>query len=266
MCRHAAYVGPPVAGTALLRDLPHCLKVQSYAARELLTGVVCADGYGAGWYDEDAGTDAARYACADPIWSDTNLDTTLPHIRSGTWIAAVRNATVAGQNTLANCAPFAHGRHLWSLNGFLDGFVEHWRDEVITPWITPERRQAMHGDTDAEYLFAAWLSFIDQHGTDPAAPLQALQHLVRRVTEEAERIGAAAHLNILASDGRHVYATRAGSTPTQNSLYLLHDGDEFPDGWVVASEPLYDDPLWEPVAPDTVLALTADAPPVRLHA
>ena len=50
MCRHLAWVGDPVAPAALVLAPPHSLEHQSYAARELLRGVVCADGFGIGWY------------------------------------------------------------------------------------------------------------------------------------------------------------------------------------------------------------------------
>ncbi len=263
MCRHAAYVGPGIAASELLSDLDHSLYHQSYQPRELLSGVVCADGYGAGWYDEDH-EDAGRYAFGGPIWADPNLQTMVPRLRSNIIIAAVRNGTLASGNQAADAAPFQHGKYLWSLNGALDGFTQHWREGPLRDWIHPDRRDVIKGGTDGEYLFAAWLSLLDEEPKDAAAGLHAMQRLCRLVTEEARTSGHEAQLNILASDGEHVYATRAGSKPTQNSLYQLHDGRDFPDAWVLASEPLYDDPLWEPVAPDTVVVYGRDAPPVRL--
>lgn len=262
MCRHAAYVGPGIAASEILRSVPHSMYHQSYQARELLVGTVCADGYGYGWYDDDQ---AARYAFGGPIWADGNLDTTAPHIRSRMMIAAVRNGTLPSGNSPADAAPFQYDKYLWSLNGFLDGFEEHWRDGPLRDWIHPEKRRAIKGQTDAEHLFAAWLSLIDEEVGD-AAPLRALQRLVRLVIDEARSSGRHAQVNLLAADGDHVYATRSGSKPTQNSLYTLHDGSDFPDAWLVASEPLYDDPMWEPVPPDTILAIRADAPAVRLGA
>ncbi len=265
MCRHAAYLGPPIHATGLLRDLEHSLHHQSYRARELLTGSVCADGYGVGWYDDGARDGAARYTYPGPVWSDPNLDQALPYVQSGLLVAAVRNATVAGSNTHANCAPFADGNHLLSLNGFLDDFPAAWR-APMRDWLPDERRERVHGDTDGEHLFQALLARLDELGGDPADLATATQGLVRDVLRHAESEGVDAHLNLLVSDGKQVVATRAGSKPTQNSLYLLQDGDEFPGATVLASEPLYDDPLWVPVEPDTVLTVQEGAPPVRLRA
>ncbi len=263
MCRHAAYIGPGITVDELVTALPHSLLKQSYQARELLTGSVCADGHGFGWVDPDR-DEAGRYASAAPIWSDPNLRTMAPSIRSGLIIAAVRNATIATANAPEDAAPFQHGAHLWSLNGALEDFKGRWRDGPMRDWIAPEFRNVVQGQTDGEHLFAAWLSRIDS-GDGPSAGLQALQSLLRDAVRFGDEQGLDVQLNILASDGEHLYATRAGNHPTQNSLYTLQDGDDFPDAWVVASEPLYDDPAWEPVAADSVIAFAADAPPVRLQ-
>lgn len=264
MCRHAAYLGPGIAATELLRDLEHSLQHQAYQARELLTGVVCADGYGYGWYDTDH-TEPARYTYPGPVWSDPNLESTAPYVRSHFLVAAVRNATVAGSNTHANCAPFRDGRYLYSLNGALDHFPTRWREPMVD-WLPPERRERVRGGTDGEHLFQCLLARMDEAGGDPADLPTTVQGLVRDVLRYAEGEGIGAQLNLLVGDGERLVATRAGSKPTQPSLYLLQDGDEFPGAHVVASEPLYDDPLWAPVEPDTVLTLQRDAPPVRLRA
>lgn len=264
MCRHAAYLGPGIAASELLCDLDHSLTHQSYQARELLTGVVCADGYGFGWFDPDR-SEAARYAYPGPIWSDPNLASTAPSIRSTLLMAAVRNATVAGSNTHANCAPFQDGPYLFSLNGFLTDYPTAW-NEAIDSWLPKKRGNRLKGNTDAEHLFQILLARLEESEGGPADLPNAVQGLVRDVLAYAASNGLEAHLNLLVSDGKRLVATRAGTSPTQNSLYLLQDGDEFPGAHLVASEPLYDDPLWEPVNPDTVLVLQQDAPPVRLRA
>ena len=51
MCRHLAYLGPPVTLAAVLLDPPHGLVHQSYAPADMRGDVaVNADGFGAGWY------------------------------------------------------------------------------------------------------------------------------------------------------------------------------------------------------------------------
>jgi len=262
MCRHAAYTGPPMALRSILADLDHSLYHQAYQARELLTGVVCADGYGVGWYAPDQGLDAARYTFPGPIWSDPNLDGFTSMVQAPMLMAAVRNATVAGQNTHDNCAPFASGRHLASLNGFLNDFDASWRDGLMDA-LPPERRRAIQGSTDGEAVFQTILAELERHD-GPSALATAVQHVCRDLVQQGQEAGLPVQLNWLVSDGEQVVATRCGSGPSQNSLYVLRDGEEFPGGIVLASEPLYDDPAWEPVAPDSVVVATAGAPLVHL--
>lgn len=266
MCRHAAYVGPGIALTELLRDLPHSLHHQAYQPRELLTGVVCADGYGVGWYDPDTRPEPGRYVSPMPIWSDPNLPGFGPLVRSGMVMGAVRNATVEGTTDSVNCAPFADGRFLWSLNGFLSDFDAVWRDTIVQDWIDPARRAKVRGVTDAEFLFQAFLTRLDRlDDAEDADAAKVLQGLCRDLCDAADRNGTVAHLNILLSDGDRLLASRCSNQPRQNSLYLLQDGDEFPGAHVVASEPLYDDPDWHPVDEGTLLVLQEGAPPVRMR-
>ncbi len=261
MCRHAAYIGPRTALAPVLTDLPHSLLKQSYFPRELLEGqTVNADGWGVAWYDGDVRPEPARLADPGPIWSHRDLPGIGSVIQAGAFVAAVRNATVAGSNVASNNAPFTDGQWSWSLNGYLSDFLARWRTMMLEEWIAPERHGRIHGTTDAEHLFQAFLTRLDQ-GDDAR---QALRSLREDVMRHAEANGLQVQLNLLAMDGEHLYALRDGNTPQSNSLYHLADGGDFVDGHVVASEPLMDDPSWEPVAPQTLMVLSAGAPPVRL--
>lgn len=248
MCRHAAYVGPGIAITELTHDLPHSLQVQAYAARELISGVVCADGFGAAWYlDGEAG----RYASDMPIWSDESLPSFGRITRSPIVMAAVRNASEAGTNHARNSAPFVRGNLTFSHNGFIRELPrwETWFHEHV------DTRPA--GQTDSEWMLLLIESLLEE------GLAMAVQRAARMILDKARELEVPCQLNWLISDGEVVVATRAG-LGHQNSLYLLNDGSEFPDAFVVASEPLYDDPLWEKVNENSLLVLQAGAPPVRL--
>ncbi|MEV4728171.1 ergothioneine biosynthesis protein EgtC, partial [Micromonospora humida] len=78
MCRHLAYLGPPVTLRSLLYDPPHSLVRQSWAPRDMRGGgTVNVDGFGVGWYpgtgrpggDDGRGGAPVRYRRAGPIWS-----------------------------------------------------------------------------------------------------------------------------------------------------------------------------------------------------
>jgi len=63
VCRHLAYLGPPVPLAALLYDPPHSLEHQSWAPRDMRGGgTINADGFGVGWYPP--GADPVRYQTA----------------------------------------------------------------------------------------------------------------------------------------------------------------------------------------------------------
>ncbi|MDQ3145520.1 MAG: class II glutamine amidotransferase, partial [Actinomycetota bacterium] len=51
MCRHLAYLGPPVSLEEVLGGPPHALLRQSWAPRCQRHGTVNADGFGVGWWD-----------------------------------------------------------------------------------------------------------------------------------------------------------------------------------------------------------------------
>ncbi|MFD0822421.1 ergothioneine biosynthesis protein EgtC, partial [Micromonospora zhanjiangensis] len=72
MCRHLAYLGPPLSLAALLYDPPHALARQSWAPVDMRGGgTVNADGFGVGWYPADGGP--VRYRRDVPLWADATL-------------------------------------------------------------------------------------------------------------------------------------------------------------------------------------------------
>jgi glutamine amidotransferase len=235
--------------------MEHSLRKQAHAARELLQGTVCADGHAVAWYDRDVRPEPARYASVLPIWNDHNLPVFGPLVRSTCIMAAVRNATVPGGVIEANCAPFVSGRCAASLNGFLAGYPEAWQD-TLRDWAGSGRPR---GDTDGEWLFHAILARIE------VGLANATTSVLRDAIAHAEGAGVKAQLNLLVTDGESLVAARAGTGSPQNSLYHVHDAQDFPGAHVVASEPVCDDPGWEPVPPGQVLVLRAGAPPVRLQ-
>ena len=66
MCRHVAYLGPPVRVADLLLAPRHSLLEQTWAPADMRgSGTVNVDGFGFGWYD-GPGDDALRYRRAVP--------------------------------------------------------------------------------------------------------------------------------------------------------------------------------------------------------
>ena len=118
MCRFLAYTGRPVLLETLLVEPAVSLVAQSLAAREAKT-TVNADGCGIGWYAERE--EPGVYHGMLPAWSDTNLASLCRQLRSRMFLAHVRSAT-NGEVSLANCHPFAAGRHLFMHNGQIGNY------------------------------------------------------------------------------------------------------------------------------------------------
>ena len=233
MCRHLAYVGPPVSLKSLLIDPPYGLYRQAWAPRMQRHGTVNADGFGIGWYASDDPV-PARYRRAVPIWGDPSLPDLARVTRSSAVLAAVRDATVGTALGAAAAAPFASGSWLFSHNGLLAGWPAS-----AAGLARVEPLLALEAMTDSAFL---WALVVDRlrSGTAPDVALAA-------TIEAVEAAGGNGRFNFLLTDGRSIVATTAGDT-----LWCRRaDG-----GVTVASEPCDDEPGWTEV-PDRQLLTAA---------
>ncbi|MBC9716739.1 ergothioneine biosynthesis protein EgtC [Streptomyces sp. TRM66268-LWL] len=258
MCRHLAYLGPPVPLGEVLNAPPHGLYRQSWAPRRQRYGTVNADGFGVGWY-ADGDPVPARYRHAVPIWGDESYADLARVVRSGAVLAAVRDATVAGADGQAAAAPFAAGRWLFSHNGAVPGWPHSLAPLVRT--VPAEELLSLQARCDSAFLWALVLHRL-RTGDDAA-------RAVGDTVLEVARAAPGARLNFLLTDGEAITATAWGDT-----LWYLADPDPgevdvasrpysaMPRRTVVASEPYDDDPLWTEV-PDRTL-LTADRTDILL--
>jgi glutamine amidotransferase len=211
MCRHLAYLGPPIALRSLLYDAPHALVDQARTPKHQTSGKDNPDGWGIAW-----GSDPVEhYRSALPMWEDAGFaaDRHAPFV-----LAAARYASPGSTRDVRNAAPFVSDGWVFSLNGYVSAFRDGFGD-VLRALLSDHRRRGLEGDTDSEVVFALVLDRLD----DGATPGEALAEASRIV--RAESTGA---LNLLLSDGERVAATALG-----NSLFLRTEG-----ALVVASEPL----------------------------
>jgi glutamine amidotransferase len=208
MCRHLGWLGQPVSVASLVLDQPYGLVVQSYSPRRQKHGLINADGWGVGFFDQQA---PRRWRSAAPLWGDASFASVAPALRSGCVVAAVRSATVGMPIEPSASAPFTDGDWLLSHNGVVDR-------AVLPP------SAAAESTVDSALLAA----LIFDRGLD-------------RLGETVTEVGAAdpnARLNILAANGSRMLATTWGDT-----LSVLRRDD----GVVLASEPYDDDPHWQEI-------------------
>lgn len=240
MCRLVAYLGERETSLSSLALEPeHSLLVQSYAPREMLSGVVNADGFGAGWYAPEVDEEPAVYRSMRSMWADRGFASVAPKISSRAVFAALRNATPGLPVDESGVPPFASGRFAFMHNGAIDDF----RKTAMRPLretLTGERYSGLLGVSDSETIFACLLDRLDR-GLDLR---EAALATIRLVSEVCGGLGTKATLNLAVTDGEGMVFTRHSTEGPDNSLYLIEDGGSFPGAVVVASERLDEDEKW----------------------
>jgi gamma-glutamyl hercynylcysteine S-oxide hydrolase len=240
MCRHLAYLGPPVTLTECVLRQPHSLLRQSWAPSDMRGGgSVNADGFGIGWLagnpaDGGNGAAARRYRRDRPIWSDASLPDLAASVTSGAVLAAVRSATAGMPVTEAACAPFVEGTWMFSHNGVIDG----WPDSVapLAAEVPAASLMTLEAPTDSAFLWA----LVRERLRAGCSGATALAEVVRDVSALAPR----SRLNLLLHDGLHIAAT----TVSHALSFLRVEGSV-----TISSEPLdLGDERWQPV-PDLCL-------------
>lgn len=249
MCRHLAWIGRPRTLADLVLDGPHSLLEQSYAPREQRHGTVNADGFGVAWYAA-ARPEPARYRRAQPIWTDASFTSLAGVVASGCVLAAVRSATPGSPIEETATPPFAAGRWVFSHNGAVADPAAALPS--LRSRLPAAAAAAVESTVDSALLWA-----LLRHRLAGGEPLAAaMSGVVADVTDVTT-----ARLNLLATDGEQVVATRWGDT-----LYLRAGAD----GVLVASEPGGRPPLgaagateggltgdgWQPVPEASLVTVT----------
>jgi glutamine amidotransferase len=235
MCRHLAYLGPPVLLSALLFDPPHSLSRQSWAPRDMRGGgTINADGFGVGWYADVP----VRYRRATPLWSDTTLPALASTVRAGAVLAAVRSATAGMPVTETAAAPFGDGPWLFSHNGVVAGWPASMAKLAAT--LPTTDLLTLAAPTDSALLWALVRDRLRSGATAAEA--------VAGTVAEVQRAAPGSRLNLLLTDGTTIVATAAG-----HALSVRRDDTSV----LISSEPLDDDPAWRPVPDGTLLTATA---------
>ncbi|NRQ39327.1 ergothioneine biosynthesis protein EgtC [Nonomuraea sp. NN258] len=232
MCRHAAWLGTRQPLTSLIDEPEHGLLKQSYAPRHQRHGMINADGFGVGWYNE-ARAEPVRYRRTVPIWSDANLPALAQVARSHCLLAAVRSATAGMPIEETATAPFTEGTWLLSHNGRVA------RDALAD--LGEDLAARAESTCDAAWVAAA-VFLRRRAGLDLG---EALAEVVSRAGEK----DPAARLNLLAADGASLAATVWGDT-------LFFHLDDRSGGVLVASEPLHDRPGWQAVPARSLLLVS----------
>jgi glutamine amidotransferase len=255
VCRIVAYLGgeAEVTLSSLMLEPEHSLLVQSYAPKEMMSGVVNADGFGVGWYVPWSGEEPAVYRSDDPLWSDRSFASIAPKIRARTILAAVRSATPDLPVEESGVPPFASGPFMFAHNGAIEGF-RRTAMRTLRDTLSDESYAGLLGTTDSETIFAGLLDRLREGPTDLTG---ATAETIQDVTRVCGELGVRATLNLAVTDGGSMAFTRYSTHGPSNSLYFVEDGEDFPGAVVVASECLADDAGWRAV-PDRHLLMVEE--------
>ena len=124
MCRFVAYLGKPIILSQALLEPEFSLICQSRRAMEMVRGDgINGDGYGIAWYQHDIDPFPAVIKSCMPIWSDHNLYSLLPKIKSSCFLGHIRAAT-EGKADLSNVHPFHYKQYLFMHNGHVEDFLK----------------------------------------------------------------------------------------------------------------------------------------------
>jgi gamma-glutamyl hercynylcysteine S-oxide hydrolase len=249
MCRHLAYLGPPVTVHALVFGPPCGLARQAWAPRRQRYGTMNVDGFGIGWYAEGDPV-PARYRRAGPIWADPCLADLARVTRTRALLAAVRSATEGTDSGAAAAAPYADGRWLFSHNGRLDGWPA--AAAGLAAALPAGDLLALEARCDSALAWAMVAGRL--RAGEPAAGALA------GVIADLGRHGITGRFNFLLTDGEVIAATAAGDTLCYRAA---GPGSPGGPGVVVASEPGDDEAGWTEVPGNSVLTATVDAVHVR---
>ncbi len=251
MCRVAGYAGPALRVGEIVSAPPHSLLVQSYRPREMQSGTVNADGYGAALWLDDGDPEPALYRTAAPIWADPNQRWMNERLVVRSLLGAVRSATPGIGFELANVQPFVRGRIAFTHNGYISGFRQG-AQRALRESLGHEAYESIEGSSDSEHIFALVL--------DAKAPLQesVRQALLRldRLCADLERTAVA---TLLLGDGDQLVGARWARGVRPATLYW----SQFRNGVALASEPL-DGAAWKEI-PEGHLAVARPGDDLRLE-
>jgi glutamine amidotransferase len=232
------YIGPPVAPAELVQKPPHSLYAQSYKPREMTSGVVNADGWGAALWLGDGRSEPALYRSAQPIWADPNLPLVSDRLSATAALAAVRSATPGIPYELACVQPFARGRIGFLHNGFVTGW-QRGPARLIREGLGDAAYQAVLGGSDSEGLFALVLDALDRGAATLADAVRSALHRLQRVCSQTNSTAVA---TLLASDGEVLVGARHAIGLAPATLYAAGGPSGARElGWCMASEPLWPD-------------------------
>ena len=245
VCRIVGYYGQPIPLASVLADPPHSLIHQSYAPRELPDATHCGDGWGVAWFpSREPESPMGVFRTTRPLWNDENAKDMGHAVFAASLVANARLTLPNLEVTEVNTPVYTFEGRVQTENGGVDPwpgpFIRALRHELDT-----QAEAQLRGSTESEILAAIWSTlFRGKCAGDASA---ALREMIKRVLKIVRRHDGKIHENMLIAGPTELLAVRVAEGLEPHSLYRLDRGRLWPEGTVIASEPLDDDPGWESI-------------------
>ncbi|CDS06948.1 hypothetical protein LRAMOSA09471 [Lichtheimia ramosa] len=282
MCRLLLYKGKqPILLAHLLTNPAHSIINQAFDSRLRLDHrrPLNGDGFGVGWYDSEPDEGSATpciFTSVTPAWSNSNLVRLAERIKSPLLFAHVR-ASTSGAVTEANCHPWNYGRIMWMHNGGIAQFDKIKRK--LLGALPEELFLFVQGNTDSEWAFALFLSFLSNPKADKFDHQELKDAMLKTIAQlnewaEEANITEPSLLNFAVTDGASVVCVRYISSKTEEAAslyfssgtrfesyrpghYRMVKADRREDMVVVASEPLtFEKADWLTIPTNNILVIT----------
>lgn len=148
-----------------LKDAENSILVQSHSH---------FDGWGIGYYTKPGIPTIHKHT--DPAYNSFHFSEVSTKLFADTIIAHIRKATF-GAKKIENCHPFTYKEWLFAHNGTLENFQKF--KPYFQKTIDPTLKDQILGDTDSEYVFFLFLTFLKKithlnQLTDPSPIKEAL--------------------------------------------------------------------------------------------
>ncbi len=201
-------------------------------------GQTAGDGWGVGWFSEAPGQQPGMVKSILPLWSDENAKTLAPAISSGCFVGHVRQASDDLEVCFTNTPLFLLDDFLFTLNGEL----KPWPGALaraIRAELEDEAEARLRGVTDAEMLSALWRTYLLRSGNKDVGAALRRRCCARRAL--ALSLDGSIKASVIIAHATGLVAARFGSPKVPGHLYYTAGEKRWPNGVLVASEPLADD-------------------------
>lgn len=273
MCRFVLYMGPEITLDVLTTRPSNSIIHQSYDSH-LRSEPLNGDGFGIAWYVPDVSPEPAQFRSIQPAWNNLNLLHLSRVCRSSTILAHVRAATRGAGVSETNCHPFVAGDLAFMHNGSIADFPRLRRR--VSGRLSDDSYAWVQGTTDSELLFALFCDRLaQQQGRDTEAMADAMKATISDVSALMTEVGTGDEslLNLAVTDGSCAVVSRYATGNTESPSLYTSAGERFvcengacsmirnnghPSSIIVASEPLNEEPDWQPVPADHLLLVHPD--------